>query len=73
MQQQVEKDTKVDLPEHSTTVRLVHQKHTLKQALPLLSLSPVHIPSTPTVMFYKYPNTSEVDSQRSINPSQYKG
>ena len=63
-------DTKVEVPEDSTAVKLVHQKHTLKHALPPLSHSPVYIPtsmSAPTVMFYKYLNTSAVYSPRSIS------
>jgi len=66
VQQQVEKeDKKVELPEDSTTVKLIHQKHTLKHALPPLSPPTVHIPtsmSTSTVMFYKHLNTSVVNS-----------
>ena len=71
VQQQVEKeDTKVEVPEDPTTAKPVHQKRTLKHALPPLSPPPVHIPtsmSTPTVMFYNHLNTSAPDSQRSIS------
>jgi len=54
------------VPEDPTTVKLIHQQHTLKHALPPLSPPPVCIPtsmSTPTVMFYKHLNSSAVDSQ----------
>ena len=71
MQQQVEKEeTKVEVTEDPMVVNLVHQKRTLKHALPPLSPPPVHIPtsmSTPMVMFYKHLNTSALDSQRSIS------
>ena len=64
MQQQVEKveETKAEVPEDSTSVKLVHQKRTLKHALPPLSPPPAHIPtsmSTPTVL-----QTSEQECDR---------
>jgi ubiquitin C-terminal hydrolase len=71
VQQQVAREeTKVEVPEDPTTAKIVHQKRTLKHALPPLSPPSVHIPtsmSTPTVMFYNHLNPSGVDSQRSIS------
>ena len=70
MQQQVEKaeETKAEVPEDSTSVKLVHQKRTLKHALPPLSLHPyTYQRPCPRPRFYKHLNKSARDSQRSIS------